>query len=1026
MTSHPTPIPTPTLTLLPPHPYSHPHRHPPPPTPPPSHTHPHTTPTPTRHHNPPHPITSGGHWHDAVGMFRRGRGVVGGLRGNNQATSARAGALQSQHLDGSSPPTPLLASGLCASSEVSSRADSLWNDSLQLSSGVARATSEFLSASPPPTCSGSIILGEGDDIVLGGSATTGCGVSLAELLESIKLVTGEAVDADVPLMDAGVDSLGAVELRNLLQGKTGVQVPSTVMFDHPTARSLQNALEPKTMSNGRTVGGPKTISATDGVNASAVVALLGSSVQLPSALRVGRTVDGACNAVCEVPATRWDVHAQPALPEPAASRVRHGGFVLGAELADNTAFGLSSAETAAMDPCQRLLLERSYAALHAASLDRAALSGSLTGVFLGFAGTEFSQLLAASPAGGSVYAATGSSSSIASGRVSYVLGLHGPCVSYDTACSAALVACHAGLRALQSIECMSSLIAGVTLMLAPGVGTTFAVVGMTSARGRCHTFDARADGYARGEACGALTLGAAEVEGLSVGGAAVRQDGRSASLTAPNGQAQQGLLVASLQNAATTAEVLTLCEAHGTGTALGDPIETRSLVEAVISQRSASEAPLAVGGVKANIGHAEPAAGMTGLLKLAFGLRCSQAAPNAQLRTLNSHLSEAVRGVACALPVQVAWGAPLGGDRGSGGVSSFGYSGTIAHAVLLCTSFDTSTTQTQAALKYRRHVFPWRVSVASSTSVERAASYARCFVLASPSNAMTSSPCLLLTTRSLAPILQTHAASLPWRVVALLLSDDVVAPSQHGGQAALALAQQLARQARPLELHLLTRGAFTPSMACAASGAAHGGALGFARVLRLEHPALGMQSADVSRGSTLAALLGGRPTEAEVAWTNTGLQSLVRLRLCTAISKRSRAQPLAASAHVKRGVYAITLDHGGFAMRAAALLLRGSATGVLLVSQSSRLVREAQRFLPQWALQRKATRVVASDLAGRCDAAALLSAHPPVGVIHAAGVPKDRLCSSIPGDLHASFAGKALAASHLSSAVVRTPLQVSK
>ena len=159
-----------------------------------------------------------------------------------------------------------------------------------------------------------------------------------------------------------------------------------------------------------------------------------------------------------------------------------------------------------MDPCQRLVLEHGYKALHAGPLDRAGLGSSLIGFFLGFAGTEFSQALAASPAGGSVYAATGSTASIATGRLSYTLGLHGPCVSYDTACSAALSACHAGLRALQLAECPVGVVVGVTLMLAPVIGTGFAVAGMTSAHGRSHTFDGRADGYARGEACGSGVL----------------------------------------------------------------------------------------------------------------------------------------------------------------------------------------------------------------------------------------------------------------------------------------------------------------------------------------------------------------------------------------------------------------------------------------------------------------------------------------------------------------------------------------
>ena len=227
------------------------------------------------------------------------------------------------------------------------------------------------------------------------------------------------------------------------------------------------------------------------------------------------------------------------------------------------------------------------------------------------------------------------------------------------------------------------LVVGVTLMLAPGVGASFAVAGMTSARGRSHTFDERADGYARGEACGGVALRGGVNDGAALGllGSAVRQDGRSASLTAPNGQAQQGLLVAALQDASTSVDMLALNEAHGTGTALGDPIEAGSLVGAVLSAR---EEVLAGGGVKANIGHVEPAAGMTGLLKLAVGLRMGEAAPNAQLRLLNPHVGNTLGGVAGALPVQLA-----AVTMGSGGVSSFGYSGTIFHEVVCSRALHT-------------------------------------------------------------------------------------------------------------------------------------------------------------------------------------------------------------------------------------------------------------------------------------------------------------------------------------------------
>ena len=230
---------------------------------------------------------------------------------------------------------------------------------------------------------------------------------------------------------------------------------------------------------------------------------------------------------------------------------------------------------------------------------------------------------------------------------------------------------------------------------------------MTSARGRSHTFDVRADGYTRGEACGGVVMcgGGGEGEALRLLGSAVRQDGRSASLTAPNGQAQQGLLIAALANAHMPLAALSLSEAHGTGTALGDPIEVSSLVAAVLPSR---EAPLLVGGVKANIGHAEPAAGITGLVKLAIGLQQGEAVPNAQLRALNPHVEGTLSGAPCALAASVQCAA-LPAESQGGGVSSFGYSGTIAHAVLHLTG-EVGLFSPCAAplfLPYRRHAFPW-------------------------------------------------------------------------------------------------------------------------------------------------------------------------------------------------------------------------------------------------------------------------------------------------------------------------------
>ena len=520
------------------------------------------------------------------------------------------------------------------------------------------------------------------------------GLSLESVLEMVNRTAGGAVDADQPLMEAGVDSLGAVELRNQLKLAAGdASLPSTLVFDHPTARQLASLLEPKTVARAETVSISASTPLRKGhcINGASMLMQVGAT----SACAVSCMVAAGCNTVVEVPAARWEVQ------QTASARTRHGGFVRGAAMADNAVFNISTAEAMAMDPCQRLVLEHGYAALHDAALNRALLSRSLRGVFLGFAGVEWGPLLSASPAAHSVYAATGATASIACGRVSFALGLHGPCVSYDTACSAALTACHAGLRALQLNECAAGLAVGVTLVLVPATSTKTAVAGMTSVRGRSHTFDARADGYVRSEACGSIALATA-VSGVALGleGSAVRQDGRSASLTAPSGQAQQGLLVAALRDAGMAVDALALHELHGTGTALGDPIEAGSLAGAVLKSRG--EAPLAVCGVKANVGHGEPAAGMTGLLVLALGLQQGgKAAPNAQLRVLNPFVFEEAT---CLLPVQMG---PLITEI-SGGVSSFGYSGTIAHTVLSHAPHADMAIYVVDILVYRRRSYQWR------------------------------------------------------------------------------------------------------------------------------------------------------------------------------------------------------------------------------------------------------------------------------------------------------------------------------
>ena len=538
-------------------------------------------------------------------------------------------------------------------------------------------------------------------------AATGSALGLLAVLELVSQTAGSAVDADAPLMESGVDSLGAVELRNQLQGAAGIALPATLMFEHPTARQIATFLQPISGASDEAASGLCHRSAFGAPQTA--VGVGGLSVQSPggaaSIRAIRRMMQAAFDACTDVPPSRWDLTSLPPQSEVVASRVRYGNFVQSAELFDHVAFGIAPTETEAMDPQQRLLLERGYEALHKDGCARQHLTGSVTGVFLGIAAIEFQQLIMASPAGSSVYACSGASLSIAAGRLSYVLGLNGSCMSIDTACSAGLVAFHGGLRAQQLDECVRSVVTAVNLFITPVFGICWALAGFTSPGGRCHTFDARADGYSRGEGCGAVTLRSDGEHAVSLKalGSAVRQDGRSASLTAPSGQAQHGMLVTALATSGISATDLGRVDAHGTGTALGDPIEMGSLASAVVKDRPQSfEQPLAVGGVKANIGHAEPAAGFTGLVKLVVEMRARQAVPNAQLRVLNTLVEHASSG-GVFLPVEAA-AAP---DT-IGGVNSFGYSGTIAHAVLQRVQEQTARLS-QSQLRYRRRVFSWSV-----------------------------------------------------------------------------------------------------------------------------------------------------------------------------------------------------------------------------------------------------------------------------------------------------------------------------
>ena len=393
------------------------------------------------------------------------------------------------------------------------------------------------------------------------------------------------------------------------------------------------------------------------------------------------------DAITEVPPDRWDVDALHDPDPDAAGKIisRRGGFVDGVDAFDAGFFGISHREAASMDPQQRLLLTTAWEALEDADIPPDSLFGTSAGVFVGIISSDYLRMLFAEPDSIDAYAGTGNVLSVAAGRIAYVLGTVGPAIAYDTACSASLVSVHAAVTSLRQGECDLALAGGAHLMLAPELSINHSRARMLAPDGRCKTFDARADGYGRSEGCGLVVckrLSDAEADGdrilAVIHGSAVNQDGRSSGLTAPNGPSQERVIEAALGVAGIDGGDVSYVEAHGTGTPLGDPIELGAIHGTLIAGRQRS-APLRVGSVKTNIGHAEGAAGIAGLLKVVAMLEHGEIPPHLHLDQLNPYLEPYRAGI--EIPTnRTPW--PAGERPRLAGVSSFGLAGTNAHLVV--------------------------------------------------------------------------------------------------------------------------------------------------------------------------------------------------------------------------------------------------------------------------------------------------------------------------------------------------------
>jgi acyl transferase domain-containing protein/protein-L-isoaspartate O-methyltransferase len=419
------------------------------------------------------------------------------------------------------------------------------------------------------------------------------------------------------------------------------------------------------------------------------IAVVGLSCRFPGAASPAafwRMLVEGRDAITEVPAERWDIDAyyDPDVKAVGKTATRWGGFLDGIDQFDPTFFHISPREAARMDPQQRLLLEVSWEALENAGLPRERIAGSATGVYIGVLNhsSEYAWFQFGDPVRVGTYTGTGTAHSILANRISYWLDLRGPSLAVDTACSSSLVAVHMAVQALRTRECDLALAGGVNLLLTPQALITTSKMRMMAADGRCKTFDSRADGFVRAEGCGVVVLkrlADALADGdpilALIAGSAVNQDGATNGLTAPNGLAQQAVVRRALADGKVDPARVGYVETHGTGTALGDPIEVEALTEVL---GRAGEAPCVLGAVKTNIGHAESAAGIAGLIKAVLALKHETIPPNLHLREPNPHLS--LEGTRFELPATGRpW--PAGTDRHAG-VSSFGFGGTNAHVIL--------------------------------------------------------------------------------------------------------------------------------------------------------------------------------------------------------------------------------------------------------------------------------------------------------------------------------------------------------
>jgi acyl transferase domain-containing protein/acyl carrier protein len=503
---------------------------------------------------------------------------------------------------------------------------------------------------------------------------------IARLVAARVDLAPEQIDHDRPLESYGLDSAAAVTVAGELEQALGRPLHETLVYDFPTVRALSAHLsgaapEPAAADRPRAASGPGQ-----------PIAIVGIGCRFPSAGNVDELwellVEGR-SAISSIPPDRRELSDDDGADrDPATTR---GGWISQVDRFDCGFFGISPREANFMDPQQRLVLEVTSEALDDAGIARSALAGTPTATVVGASTTDYALLQLAAGLDVDAYMATGGSLSIIANRIAYSLDLHGPSYTVDTACSSSLVAIHLACQSIWSGESALALAGGVNLMLSSRPTAALRALGALSPDGVCRPFDAQANGYVRGEGAGMFVLKPLQQAArdrdrvyAAILGTAVNSNGASNGLTAPNGPAQEAVVSAACAAASVPPAQVGCVEAHGTGTRLGDPIEALALGR-VLGRRRSIKQRCSLGSIKSNIGHLEAAAGVAGATKLALSLHRGQLLPSANFDQANPAIPFA------KLPVAIQrqpadWPQPPG-ERFAG-VSSFGYGGTNAHAVL--------------------------------------------------------------------------------------------------------------------------------------------------------------------------------------------------------------------------------------------------------------------------------------------------------------------------------------------------------